>query len=286
MQCCFYLKMHGGKAAIDALVSGLSSDSVLLNHEICYVMGQMRDAYAIPTLNAVLADGKRNAIVRHEAAEALGAIGLESSLPILEKYAKCNVAEVAETCALAIDSIKWHLAEARAKEGKHGDAKYLSVDPAPPAHGKVDAKVLKTTLVNEKLSLFKRYRAMFRLRDMGTEEAVGALAAAFKCKSAVVRHEIAFVMGQMLNPAAVPHLKKVLEDKSEHAMVRHEAAEALGSISSSEAVDFLESFRADGERIVEESCKVALDIADDGWGTKEVESSSDPPVAQVQAQAS
>ncbi len=86
MSCCFHLKNHGGKKAIDALVSGLISSSVLLNHEICYVLGQMQNPYAIPALNSVLSDEKRSPVVRHEAAEALAAIGEAKSLEILNKY--------------------------------------------------------------------------------------------------------------------------------------------------------------------------------------------------------
>ena len=41
-----------------------------------------------------------------------------------------------------------------------------------------------------KLPLFQRYRAMFSLRNMGTEEAVLALAHGFTDKSALFRHEI------------------------------------------------------------------------------------------------
>ncbi|GAB5359219.1 hypothetical protein AAMO2058_000525600 [Amorphochlora amoebiformis] len=40
-------------------------------------------------------------------------------------------------------------------------------------------------------------------------------------------------------------------------------AEALGSISTAEAVGILEGYKNDKQRIVSESCKVALDIADD-----------------------
>jgi len=108
---------------------------------------------------------------------------------------------------------------------------------------------------------------MFALRDLGGKDAVEALGSAFDDKSAIVRHEIAYVMGQMREEAAVPYLKKVLQDEKEHSMVRHEAAEALGSISNAESVEFLEGFKKDKQRIVSESCKVALDIAED-WGAE------------------
>lgn len=46
-------------------------------------------------------------------------------------------------------------------------------------------------------------------------------------------------------------------------MVRHEAAEALGSLGEEEGVeDVLKRFLHDKERVVRESCIVALDMAE------------------------
>lgn len=51
---------------------------------------------------------------------------------------------------------------------------YCSVDPAPPAARK-SVPELRSALLDESLPLFDRYRAMFALRNLGTEEAVLAL---------------------------------------------------------------------------------------------------------------
>jgi deoxyhypusine monooxygenase len=98
--------------------------------------------------------------------------------------------------------------------------------------------------------MFERYRAMFALRNRGDTEAVLALAAGFADASAVFRHEIAYVMGQLQHKAAVPSLTKALIDTNEHAMVRHEAAEALGSIGEEESSEVLAKFQRDNDRIV------------------------------------
>jgi hypothetical protein len=42
-----------------------------------------------------------------QAGEALGAIGAEQVLPLLEQFSQDPMPEVAETCRLAIDTIKW-----------------------------------------------------------------------------------------------------------------------------------------------------------------------------------
>lgn len=64
----------------------------------------------------------------------------------------------------------------------------------------------------------------------------------------------------MQHPAAVPALCIVLERLNENPMVRHEAAEALGSIGKEECLDVLKRYREDRDRVVRESCEVALDM--------------------------
>ena len=77
-----------------------------------------------------------------------------------------------------------------------------------------------------------------------------------------LRHEIAFVFGQLLSSYAVPSLIKVLQNTSESDMVRHEAAEALGGIATPEALPHLKEWLTieDSPRVVRESCQVAIDM--------------------------
>ena len=50
---------------------------------------------------------------------------------------------------------------------------------------------------------------MFALRDDGSMEAIEALASGFEDESALFRHEIAYVFGQMQDERSVPALIKV-----------------------------------------------------------------------------
>jgi deoxyhypusine monooxygenase len=84
------------------------------------------------------------------------------------------------------------------------------------------------------------------------------LTEAFADKSALLRHETAYVLGQMQHQAAVEKLSEVLSDKEEHGMVRHEAAEALGAIASEETQPLLRSFLSDEKAVVRESCIVGM----------------------------
>jgi deoxyhypusine monooxygenase len=138
-------------------------------------------------------------------------------------------------------------------------SEFDSVDPAPPSDEN-DISSLRSTLCNESTRMFLRMRALFSLRNIGGKDAVDALAAAFESDSALLKHEIAYVMGQMQDSAAVPHLIDRLADENEDVMVRHEAAEALGAIGDRTALATLEKFVDDDAVVVAESCEVALDL--------------------------
>ena len=150
-----------------------------------------------------------------QAAEALGAIGSTDSTPILEKYCQDPVPEVAETCQVAVDStdndvkvrncspspgIRW--------TQEHRDAlcqdglPYASVDPAPPEDASLSVEALRAQLLDTNTSTFKRYKALFALRNKGGNEAALAIADALNDSSALFRHEVAYVLGQMQCDAA------------------------------------------------------------------------------------
>ncbi|MDP6703607.1 MAG: HEAT repeat domain-containing protein [Candidatus Thalassarchaeaceae archaeon] len=146
-------------------------------------------------------------------------------------------------------------------EDKPEISEFGSVDPAP-ASADADVRILGETLCDEGGRMFERMRALFALRNIGGVEAIDALAGGFKSKSALLKHEIAYVMGQMQDSHAVPHLIRRLSDTDEDLMVRHEAAEALGAIGDRSAMTTLESFRNDAEDVISESCEVAIDLLD------------------------
>ncbi|XP_017290234.1 deoxyhypusine hydroxylase [Kryptolebias marmoratus] len=257
----FTLRNLGGAEAIEWISKAFTDDSALLKHELAYCLGQMQDRRAIPVLTDVLKDRNQEPMVRHEAGEALGAIGDSVVLDLLKEYCQDPFIEVAETCQLAVRRLEW-LQSGGASELEDGSTDknpYSSVDPAPPATRRAVPE-LRSALLDESLPLFERYRAMFALRNLGTEEAVLALGDGLQSSSALFRHEIGYVLGQMQHLAAVPALRAVLERSDENPMVRHEAAEALGSIGKEECLAVLQCYREDRERVVKESCEVALDM--------------------------
>lgn len=138
---------------------------------------------------------------------------------------------------------------------------FASVDPSPPA-ATTNVTDLKTILLNEQESLFNRYRAMFSLRNIHTDDSVLAISAGLKCGSALFRHEIAFVLGQLQDPCSIPYLTESLRDINENEMVRHECAEALGAIATDDCITVLNEYLNDSKRVVKESCEVALDMCE------------------------
>lgn len=291
---------------IDIVSKGFADDSALLKHELAYVLGQLQDVRAIPKLERVLGDMSEHAMVRHEAAEALGAISSPDALPLLRKFlAEDADVSVRETCDLAVRKIELdnsdtgrREAEIKAQQDAHSGAREAAalvvppIDPAPAyvqAKDGLDAPVLdnvytaesvpyfRGVLLDRAQPLFERYRAMFALRntvqrggEAAAEPAIEALAAALTDESALFRHEICFVFGELCHPACISAMTRVLNNTGEHEMVRHEAAEALGGVLEESAdgpsahEQVVETLRrwADDEaapRVVRESCMVALD---------------------------
>jgi deoxyhypusine monooxygenase len=143
--------------------------------------------------------------VRHEAGEALGAIGTQECFDLLQQYEQDACLEVAQTCQLALQRIQHYASVARAAEetsdesgnvgpprasvesigndhsiwnrpaseragqgaSMDGASPYLSVDPAPAAPASAPSAQLRSVLLDEDAPIFERYRALFALRNRG-----------------------------------------------------------------------------------------------------------------------
>ena len=137
---------------------------------------------------------------------------------------------------------------------------------APP---KSDPTVLalRQTLCDEESELAKRFRALFSLKHLASQNppseatvpAIEAIAAAFASPSALLKHELAYCLGQSRNLAAVPFLRAVLQNLQEDPMVRHESAEALGALGDEGSLELLKSMLNDQSVEVRETCEIAID---------------------------
>ena len=83
------------------------------------------------------------------------------------------------------------------------------------------------TLLDAAQPLPARFRALFTLRNLGGPAAIDCIVRGFADSSALLKHELAFCLGQMRDRAAIPALLGVLQDSRQEPMVRHEAGMAL-----------------------------------------------------------
>lgn len=80
--------------------------------------------------------------------------------------------------------------------------------------------------VSGKTPLHERFRALFTLKAIKGPEAVRIISQGFKDESALLKHELAYVLGQIGESEAVPVLEEALIDKDgfQGDMVRHEVS--------------------------------------------------------------
>lgn len=104
--------------AIEAIAAGLTSRSALLKHELSYCLGRTRNLSSVPYLTQAVLDGTQDLMCRHEAAEALGALGDAGSLDALKSLRddKNESDVMRETCDIAVDRILWENSEERKAE--------------------------------------------------------------------------------------------------------------------------------------------------------------------------
>lgn len=242
----------------------LQDSSALLKHECAYCMGQMKHQHAIPYLFKAIEDENEHPMVRHECGEAIGAIGqiTPEILNLLRTYSTHHVKELSETCELALDRLDWYNDNCKHIKEEESLSPYDTVDPTPSYPNDLPLEQLRSIYLDESRKLFDRYRALFTLRNIGTPEAIAVISEGLfgsSSDSALFKHEVAFVLGQIQSLISVDSLSKKLSEIEENEIVRHECAEALGSIGKT---DIILEYLGDASTIVRESCQVALDMAD------------------------
>ena len=83
---------------------------------------------------------------------------------------------------------------------------------------------LHSLLLSDESTLPQRFRALFALKNIGTHDAIDIISQAFSHPSALLKHELAYVLGQIGDEYALPVLERVLADRKQDSMVRHEVS--------------------------------------------------------------
>ena len=161
--------------------------SDLLRHEICYSLGQMdtskKNAAIIKRFFEKIILEDHSEFVRHEAIEALDFVSEDLAMSLLENFKDQNSGILYDTYYVKKRYMDW---EKETDFGKSEDLdvddnKFHSKDPAPFYNYKVDTKytdidlLTRILLDNVNYDLFERYRALFTLRELNTEESLMAI---------------------------------------------------------------------------------------------------------------
>ncbi|EEA06578.1 PBS lyase HEAT-like repeat family protein [Cryptosporidium muris RN66] len=270
IRCLFFGRYYSNDEAVNIIIKSLDfSNSILFRHEAAYVLGQIGRNKAVSKLTELLSDINESPIVRHEAGEALAAIGDNSSIKVIEKFLNDPSNVVAETCYLALHSLKNKQNKLLKDSSKlESDISVSSennlfntVDPTLPISIREKSKVdiFSKMLLDISIPLEQRYGALFALRNIlanltninnvkyikenninNNKELINLItnsicsAMEMDNSSAIFRHECAFVLGQLQILSSADSLARTIMNENEESIVRHEAAFALGSVGSND----------------------------------------------------
>ena len=135
------------------------------------------------------------------------------------------------------------------------------------AFTKIELEKAGAILCEQSRPLKERFRALFSLKNaVAIEGSAGNLIVNLMFKalhknepSALLKHEVAYCLGQTGCPEAVPLLQTVLSDMTFETIVRHEAGEALGAIANKDSLPLLSKLaKEDPAPEVMDTCKLAV----------------------------
>merc|ERR1711997_790145 len=161
-------------------------------------------------------------------------------------------------------SISWLL-------GKHVSQNYIISEYYNFKMSKFSEKELNNAgniLCDQNKALKERFRALFSLKEavkLDPNNSDHIVSLMFKAldknePSALLKHEVAYCLGQTECPKAVSHLETVLSDTSREPIVRHEAGEALGAIANKNCLPLLSRLaKEDPIPEVRDTCELAVD---------------------------
>ena len=275
-EVAFALGQMQSKKATSALISVLKNECEhgMTRHECAEALGAIGDDSAVDVLREMHEDETQCREVRETASLALRRI------EHVTKKKKKSAAIVGARVGSKKETTAVGIAE---KEDDDDDVRRAySVDPVPAMDASVETDTLAAIILDDTADIWERYGAMFALRNRAQEtfglaktrenervvelcsSTLGKTLRSETVHSALLKHEICYVLGQLRedddNDIAREALFDCLEDPNEHAMVRHEAAEAIGSRGGAGAEALLRKYLSCEDRVVRESCEVALDM--------------------------
>lgn len=142
----------------------------------------------------------------------------------------------------------------------------MSGDPAYTGSA-AHLEKLSNALLADSEPLDARFRALFTLKGLAAKSddavmpVIEIITKGFQSDSALLKHELAYVLGQLADERAVPVLEDLVERMdAQPPIVRHEAAEGLGAISTTKALPLLRRHAEDPNEDVHvrQTCELAI----------------------------
>ena len=274
-EVAFALGQMQSKKATSALISVLKNECEhgMTRHECAEALGAIGDESAVDVLREMHEDETQCREVRETASLALRRI--EHVTKKKSAIVGARVGSKKETTAVGIAE------KDDDDDDDDDDVRHAySVDPVPAMEASVETDTLAAIILDDTADIWsgtvrcllcetarKKRLAWQKLeRTNGSSSSVPLRSAnaAFRTIHSRAQTRNRYVLGQLRedddNDIAREALFDCLEDPNEHAMVRHEAAEAIGSRGGAGAEALLRKYLSCEDRVVRESCEVALDM--------------------------
>ena len=290
-EVAFALGQMRAKAATATLISVLKNqrEHGMTRHECAEALGAIADETSLEVLRDMREDSKHRE-VRETASLALRRVeymvGSRDESTTTSTTTASNTTTFNNSTGAIVGSKKESIGKVAAVNEEQEEEFAYSVDPVPAMDESIETETLAAIILDDAADILDRYAAMFALRNRAqktfgfvkkTQEneqlvqlcssTLGKTLRSETVQSALLKHEICYVLGQLRedddNEIARKALFECLADPNEHAMVRHEAAEAIGSRGGRGAEALLRKYLSCEDRIVSESCEVALDMLEE-----------------------
>jgi HEAT repeat protein len=224
----------GDRGAVPALVKATGDEEVAVRYRAAQALREAGDRRAILALAQRMALTNEDWIVREAAAQALGKIGTAESLAALVRAVERDIHPSVRKAAIAGIANIGGPPAAAALEGFVGTRPTLFGNKPIEALGSMvspegDAALVRLLKSGDGVVRFHAARALGRKGNAGAIEALFVVLATDK--EAWIRKEAAESLGRIGERAAIPSLKKALEDKEWD--VRCVAAGVLGELGDS-----------------------------------------------------
>jgi len=270
--------IHGGS---HVLSPALFASNVLIRHEAFFALGKLgrsggkcscgntrQDVACVELMTKVACDPKENFVVRHEAADGLGA--WRDTIHALG-YASQTVASLSAAAASLvpvdcdIKALRHSILNAVSKiNGSQAS------DWAPRSYQELVDEIKKDTTAPWDWLDCARHVMLFKGKTHSDYAQISTLFMTLvndhtesnKSDIALFKHEVVFTLGRCFlgsgNKEVAESLANALTDRSEPVITRHEAAVALASVAGAAAVSVLQSCQNEVEGLMQDTIKVSL----------------------------